>query len=449
MSNLFKSRHWTSSEIIIYGFVALILTGTLLLMLPFATQDGQGASFLDALFTATSASCVTGLVVQNTATYWTFFGKFVIMLLIQIGGMGVVTMAMAITIVSGRRISLFWRGTMQDSISASQVGGIIRMTGFIIKISFLIEAIGAICLGFVFIPEFGIIKGIWYSIFHSVSAFCNAGFDLLGTDEPFCSLVGYSGNIIINVTIMSLIVIGGLSFSTWKDFSQHKFHFKKYRLQTKIILITTALLIILPAIYFFFLEYGPENYKDVPLLERILSSLFQSVTTRTAGFNTTDLTLLSESAIMIMIILMIIGGSPGSTAGGMKTTTFSVLFLNSIAAFRRKPEATCLGRRIENGAVRTAATIATMYIVMFITGGIIISVVEGLPILTCMFETASAIGTVGLTLGITTSLSTVSRLILIFLMYLGRVGGLTIIFATVKSTHNGNGKYPLEKITIG
>ena len=449
MKQIRKKKHWTSSEIIIYSFMALILSGAFLLMLPISTQDGKGATFLDALFTATSASCVTGLVVHNTATYWTVFGQFVIMILIQIGGMGVVTMAIAVTMATGRKISLFRRGTMQDAISAHQVGGIVRMTGFILKTSRAIELLGAVSLSFVFIPQFGLIKGIWYSVFHSVSAFCNAGFDLLGTDVPYCSLVDYSNNSIVNFTIMSLIVIGGLSFSTWADFSEHKFKFKKYRVQSKIVLVATALLIALPALFFYIFEYSNPAYGDISTKERVLSSLFQSVTTRTAGFNTTDLTLFSESGIMIMIMLMIIGGAPGSTAGGMKNTTFTVLFLNAIATFRRNPDAHCFGRRIESSAVKDAATVATMYIVMFITGGIIISMVEGLPLLSCLFETASAIGTVGLTVGITTSLSTISRIILIWLMYLGRVGGLTIIFATVKGIHNGNGRFPREKITIG
>ncbi len=446
---IFNRIKGNSARIIIYSFIFLILSGTFLLMLPISTQDGRGASFLDALFTATSASCVTGLVVQNTATYWTLFGQFVIMLLIQVGGMGVVTMAVAVTILTGRKISLSWRGTMQDAISAHQVGGIVRMTGFIIKMSLIIELIGALSFSLVFVPQFGLLKGLWYSIFHSVSAFCNAGFDLLGTEVPYCSLVGYSSNAIINITVMSLIVIGGLSFSTWADFSKHKLKLKNYHMQSKIILCTTLLLIVLPAVYFYIFEYSNPVYGDISTKERLLSSFFQSVTTRTAGFNTTDLTLLSESGVMIMIVLMIIGGSPGSTAGGMKTTTFAVLFLNLIATFKRKPEPSCFGRRIENDAVKNAATVVTMYVVMFLSGAIIISMIEGLPLLTCMFETASAIGTVGLTLGITTSLSSVSRLILIGLMYLGRVGGLTIIFATIKSFSNGHGRYPQEKITIG
>ena len=436
-------RKLSSSQIILFGFAGVILIGTLLLMLPFATNSGKSASFWDALFTSTSAVCVTGLIVQDTAVYWSGFGQAVILLLIQIGGMGVVTVAAAITMASGKKISLMQRSTMQDAISAHQVGGIVKFTGFILKGIFLFELLGALALMTVFIPEYGV-KGIWLAVFHSISAFCNAGFDLMGTKSPYSSLTSYADQPVVNITIMLLIIIGGIGFLTWQDIRQNGIHIRRYRMQSKVILATTAILLVVPAIYFFFFEFAAE-----PIGKRIWLSLFQSVTPRTAGFNTADLTALSETGQTLTIGLMLIGGSPGSTAGGMKTTTAAVLVACAVAVFRRRENGRFFGRRIADDTVKNALTVFLMYISLFLLGGMIISRVEELPILTCLFETASAIGTVGLTLGITPGLHLVSKLILISLMFLGRIGGLTLIFATLSANKNTLSKLPLEKITVG
>ena len=439
-----KTRHITSFQIIIAGFFLVILVGSLLLMLPFATQEGKSTGFLEALFTATSAVCVTGLIIYDTATYWSTFGQIIILLLIQIGGMGVVTIAVAVTTASGRKIGLMQRSTMQEAISAPQLGGIVRMTQFILKTSILIEVIGAVLLSSVFCKEYGIGKGIWYAIFHSVSAFCNAGFDLNGIEAPFSSLVNYSVQPVVNLTVILLIIIGGIGFITWADIEKNKWHFKKYIMQSKVILTVTACLIVIPAVYFFFCEFS-----EFSMEKRIWASIFQSVTPRTAGFNTVDLTMISETGQMVIIILMLIGGSPGSTAGGMKTTTFAVLCASAKAVFQKKESAHFFGRRVPNDAVRTAATIFLMYIVLFLSGGMIISYREGLPLIQTLFETGSAIGTVGLSLGITPELGDMSHLILIGLMFFGRVGGLTLIFAALSENKINNSMLPLEKITVG
>jgi len=444
-----RKIHLSSSQIIMTGFMLLIMTGAVLLMLPVSSQAGVWTPFADALFTSTSASCVTGLVVHDTATYWSPFGQLVIMLLIQVGGMGVVTMAIAVFMASGRKISLSQRRLMQDSISAQQVGGIVRMTGFIIKVSLTAELIGATVLSFVFVPEFGPTKGLWYAVFHSVSAFCNAGFDLMGVKGRFSSLTGYASNLTVNLTVVFLILFGGIGFSVWADISGNKLDFKKYRLQTKIVLVMTALLVILPAVYFFAVEFSSPQWKNMTFSDRAIASLFRAVTPRTAGFNTVDMSLFSEATVMITIMLMLTGGCPGSTAGGMKTTTLAVLAANMIATFRRQSSPVCFGRRIDDKTIKNAATIFMMYITLFMGGAVVISVIDGLPLLTSMFETASAVATVGLTLGITPQLSYISRFILICLMYLGRVGGLTIVFATVKGVDSGSGRYPQEKITTG
>ena len=433
MTFLFEKKHFSSFRIIIFGFMLVIFAGALLLTLPIATTDGHGALFTDALFTSTSAVCVTGLVLHDTATYWAPFGQFIIMLLIQIGGMGVVTVAVAIAVVSGRKIGLMQRSTMQEAIAAPQVGGIVRLTEFILKMTITIEGLGAAVMAPVFCREFGFLKGIWYAVFHSVSAFCNAGFDLMGVRAAFSSLTTYAGQPVINLAIMFLIVFGGIGFLTWEDITVHGLHFKKYRMPVSYTHLTL-----------------PTNSRaDFSVPEKVLASMFQSVTPRTAGFNTVELTALTEAGQMMMIILMLIGGSPGSTAGGMKTTTAAVLFASAIAVFRQKEEAHFFGRRVPEDTIKNAATILLMYLVLFLTGGIVISSIEGLPILTCLFETASAIGTVGLSLGITPGLSLISRLILILLMFFGRVGGLTLVFAALPGVHKNVSRFPKEKITVG
>ena len=439
-----KRRGLSSFQVIIMSFFGLIMAGTLLLMLPVSSAQHVFTPFPEALFTATSATCVTGLIVHDTATYWSFFGQCVIITLIQIGGMGVITIGMAVMRASGMKIGLWHRSTMQDSIAAPHVGGMVRLTGFILKTTVLIELIGALLLLPVFCKDFGILKGIWYSLFHSISAFCNAGFDLMGTREQFSSLTTYGDNIYLNCIIMLLIISGGIGFLVWGDIKANKYRFKRYSLQSKIVLFSTLLLIVLPAVLFFFTEYGNLN-----MPERIISSFFQSVTTRTAGFNSQDLSQMNESGVAVMIILMLIGGSPGSTAGGMKTVTFAVVFLAAITVFSRRKDVQAFKRRIGDDIVRNAGAVLFMYLSLAFISGVIISRVDNLPLLTCLFETSSGIGTVGLTLGITTKLSMLSKAILMVLMFFGRVGGLTLIYAAVPSSGSTNSRLPLEKISIG
>ena len=444
MWQLLHKNNKSPFRISIFGFLLVILVGSLLLMLPISTKAGICTPFLDALFTSTSAVCVTGLVIHDTATYWSNFGQSVIILLIQIGGLGVVTVAGAFAILSGRKIGLMQRSTMQEAIAAPNVGGIVRLTGFILKTALAVELLGAALLFPVFFREFGLLKGAWYSLFHSISAFCNAGFDLMGVKTPFSSLTDYASNPVISIVIALLIVIGGIGFLTWEDIRANWIHFHKYRMQSKVILTVTGTLILVPAVYFFFFEFS-----EAPLGERLLLSFFQAVTPRTAGFNTADLTAMSETGQSITTILMLIGGSPGSTAGGMKTTTLAVLLASSLAVFRRRENPHFFNRRVSNETVSQAATVLMMYLILFLTGGLVISKVENLPILTCLFETASAIGTVGLSLGITPQLNWISHLILIGLMFFGRVGGLTLIFAALSNFQGNSARLPQERITVG
>lgn len=439
-----RKRKLSSFQLILLGFAGVILLGALILTLPISSKSHEWTSFTDALFTSTSAVCVTGLIVFDTATHWTIFGQIMILLLIQIGGMGVVTVAVSLAVVSGKKIGLFSRETMKNAISAPNVSGIVRLTGFIIKGSFLIEMLGALVMMPVFCTDYGA-EGIWMAVFHSVSAFCNAGFDIMGTKSgEFTSLTHYSAQPVINITIMLLIVIGGIGFLVWEDICKHKWRLKNYRTQSKVVLIVTAALIVLPAIYFFFFEFG-----DLPVGERIFASLFQSVTPRTAGFNTVNLAAISDTGLYLMIILMLIGGSPGSTAGGMKTTTIAVLFSSAFSVFRKKDNAELMKRRIDDETVKTASAVFLMYTTLFLAGGMAISTIENLPIMSCLYETASAVGTVGLTLGITPTLGIASKLILILSMFFGRVGGLTLIYAAFGANKKQVAKLPADTIAVG
>ena len=439
-----KKKRLSSFQIIILGFVGVILLGALLLMLPISSQDRVVTPFNQTLFTSTSAVCVTGLIVRDTATHWSLFGQIIILALIQVGGLGVITMAASFVLLSGKRFSFSQRNTMQNAISAPSLGGIVRLTKFVVKGTAIIEVTGAVIMMPVFVQSHGA-RGVWMAIFHSVSAFCNAGFDLMGTpDQKFASLTALSDHPVVNIVIMLLIIIGGIGFMTWRDVVTNKFRFKRYRLQSKIVIATSAILIAIPALLYFF-----HDFAQLPIAQRIFGSLFQAVTPRTAGFNTLDLNSMSKFGLAVMIILMLIGGSPGSTAGGMKTVTVAVLFKNAIASFKRKEDPECFGRRIESGTVKTATTLFLMYFTLCFFSAAVISMVEDLPFGVCVFETASAVGTVGLTLGITPGLGVTSQVILILLMFLGRVGGLTIIYAALSGSTMKLTKLPKESITVG
>lgn len=429
---------------IIFGFAALILFGAFMLMLPISGKEQVPTPFLDALFTSTSASCVTGLVVYDTATHWSLFGQAVILVLIQIGGLGVVVVMTSLILLSGKRIGYSQRNTLANSISISSQGGIMKMLIFLLKWTGIIELFFASLLATQFIPEFGWKRGLWYSIFHSVSAFCNAGFDLMGIKEPFSSLSDYSGNPVVNISIMALILLGGLGFMTWQDIAKNKWNFHRYRLQSKIILSATAFLVLLPALFYFFVEF-----RGMPMESRILASLFTAVTPRTAGFNTVDFSKFSDSGIFLQTLLMLVGAAPGSTGGGMKITTMTVLILTSVAIFRNNSRTEAFGRTIPREVIRNATTIAFMYICLCVLSGMFISLYENIPLLTTSFETASAIATVGLTLGITPKLSPLSHALLIFLMYIGRVGGLCLIYAVFPNANPNKGRLVEENVIVG
>ena len=435
-------RRISSAQIILLSFLGVILLGAGLLMLPVAAQSGESCSFLDALFTATSATCVTGLVVFDTATHWSTFGQSVLLVLIQLGGMGVVTVAALLATLVGKKIGLSQRSTLQQSISAPRLEGLIGSVRTIVKTVFLFELLGAIALLVPFCSKYGV-RGIWLAVFHSISAFCNAGFDLMGTEGAFSSLTGWYDDTAVNVAIMLLIVIGGIGFTTWHDIKTYRLRLHRYSAQSKLILATTAVLILLPAAWFFLAELSA-----LPLKARVFGSLFQSITLRTAGFNTLDLNAFSESGKLIMIAMMLVGGAPGSTAGGMKITTIAILVIAAVSVFRRSKQAAVFGRRIPAETILTASALFFLYLSFALIGAAAISTIEHLPLLDCLFETASAAATVGLTLGLTPMLGAASKAIIIFLMFAGRIGVLTLVFAAFTNDRN-TASFPEESIAVG
>ena len=437
-------NQFSSARIILFGFIIMIFLGASILSLPVSSRSGDFTPFIDALFTATSASCVTGLIVYDTATHWSLFGKIIIIAMIQCGGLGVVTMLTVFTQVTGKKIGLRDRATLQSALSAPQIGGIVKLTSFIFKGTIIIEMIGALLMFPSFMKDFGVTKGIYYSIFHSISAFCNAGFDLMGDVSEFSSLTKYQSDVMINISIMLLILIGGLGFLIWKDMINYKFDMKRYSTQTKMVLVMSVVLVIFPSVLFFFTEFSSLEIKT-----RILSSVFQAVTPRTAGFNTIDYTKFSDNGIAMTIILMLIGGGSGSTAGGIKMSTVFILVATMCSVLKQDKEVAVFKKRIEPDIIKNAVAVFVLDIVLFVAGSMIISGIEGFSLKETMFECASAVATVGLTLGITPHLGIISKILLICMMYIGRVGGITLIFAAVNPKNNGNARYPKEQVAVG
>lgn len=443
-----QKRRLSPVQIITLSFAAVVLVGTLLLMLPMSSRGGASVPFIDALFTSTSASCVTGLVVYDTFTQWTPFGQTVIICLIQIGGIGIITLAMYLMSLLGAKVGMRNMFALQESIGAESTAGILKMTKFIAYGVLLQEFAGALLLMPVLIPDFGIANGILYSFFHSISAFCNAGFDLMGANGG-ASLSAYSGNLYFNLVISLLIILGGLGFFVWLDLFKNRFRFARLALHTKIVLSTTALLLFGGAILFFVLFYDSEAAEGMSIYEKAIASYFQSASARTAGFYTVDLSKIGGAAQLLMIVLMLIGGSSGSTAGGIKTTTFAVMLLLVRSIFRGKEDVEVYGRRIDRSIIRTAIAIFVLYIGLALGSGIAICAIEDADAVACLFETFSAIATVGASMSLTPTLSDASKGIVILLMFIGRVGGMTVLFSLSKKRGGSVGRYPAENITVG
>lgn len=438
----------TATRTIALGFLIIILIGTFLLMLPASSADGRAKDFLSALFTATSATCVTGLVVVDTYAGWSVFGKAVLLVLIQVGGLGFMTVGVFVAVLMKRNIGLKERGILQESMNTLQIGGIVRLVKKITIGTFLIEGIGAVLLSIRFVPRLGWLEGICNGIFHSISAFCNAGFDLMGKEEEYSSLVAFSGDYLVNITVMLLIVIGGIGFLVWDDLQKKKFRFKEYRLHTKLVLTVTASLILGGALLIYLLEKDG-LMADMGAGESILASLFASVTARTAGFNTIDIGKMSAGSKLVTIVLMFIGGSPGSTAGGVKTTTFAVMLIFVWANLRNSHGSNVFGRRLEEEEIRKASIVVTINLLLAVGAAIILCALQDLPTEDILLEVFSAIGTVGMSAGITRDLSSLSRVVIILLMYCGRIGSMTFALSFTERKKVAPVQLPAEKIIIG
>ncbi len=436
------------SRKIIFGFALIILIGMLLLKLPFATKLGQTTTWMGALFTSVSATCVTGLVVYDTYSHWTLFGQLVILLQIQIGGLGFVTIFVFMMMLLRRRIKIGYQMLAKDSISLPQVPGGMDFIAKIVKITLCIEGIGALLLAWRFIPRMGWMKGFYYGIFHSVSAFCNAGFDLMGRVEPYSSFVSYANDPIVLLTLAALIIIGGIGFLVWEDLICFKGHWKSYHLHTKMALASTGFLLIVGTILFFLFEHNGVLAHMNPF-QQWVSSFFCAVTPRTAGFNSVDNAQLSNGALLLTTLLMFIGGSPGSTAGGVKTVTVFVLVLYISSYVARKKECNIFCTRLSQEALRRANVVLGINVMLVLFGAFVIFSSQVLPFKDVIFEVVSAIGTVGLSTGITRSLSIMSQLVLCGLMFCGRMGTLTFAMAFTEQHMADAIRHPEEDVVIG
>lgn len=443
---LFKTL--TYSQKIVLGFILLGLVGTILLALPISSKTGNWTPLLDSLFTSISALCVTGLTVYDTFTHWSFLGQLVILCLIQVGGIGFMTVIISISTGLGHKIGLHERQLLVESSgllhSANLSFLVKRITIFVI----MIEAIGAALLSIRFIPEFGIKTGIYYGVFHSISAFCNAGFDLMGRFGKYSSLTPYSTDSLVILTVSILIFLGGLGFIVWDDILRYKLNLKKYSLHTKIVLITSIAFTLVGSILFLLIENN-HIFKEVGVKGKILSSLFLSISPRTAGFNAVDLPMLTNASIFLTILLMIVGGSSGSTAGGLKVTTVAVLFFSAFDNSRRRPTSSILKRRFSDNTIKQASAMFTFYLIIGSVGALILSSLNSSTLEEIVFEVFSALGTVGITLGITPNLEALSKVTLVVLMFVGRVGWMLLIFAIVGRNQQAPISRVSEEIIVG
>ncbi|NMA83903.1 MAG: Trk family potassium uptake protein [Epulopiscium sp.] len=450
------------TQILVLGFFAVILLGAILLNLPMASQNNEKIGFINALFTATSAVCVTGLVVVNTLEHWTLFGKTVIIVLIQIGGLGFMTLATSLFIIMGKKITLRGRLVMQEALNQNSLSGIVRLTKSIIIGTLMVEGIAAFFLSLRFIPlyiEEGIGWGIYLSIFHAVSAFCNAGFDLIGPD----SLVPFQGDLLINVVIMGLIVLGGLGFTVWLDLLRTTKHeienqftwkhwFQKLTLHTKLVLVLTLALVVLGFAFFAVAEWSnPLTLQHTGFKNQILGALFQSVSPRTAGFNTISLAKMKDASKFMMIILMFIGGSPAGTAGGVKTVTFGILVLTVLSVVKGKPRTEVFHRTIPSDIIQKALAVMMISLGVVVSVTMLLTITEEVNFLDALFEATSAFGTVGSTLGITPNLSNLGKIIISVTMFIGRLGPVTmaLAFSLKQDRHIGDIKSPEERVLVG
>lgn len=434
-------------QILALGFLLVILVGALILTLPISTSTGESTNFLDALFTATSAVCVTGLVVVDTGTYWNTFGQTVIMILIEIGGLGFMSFTTLIAIILGKKITLRERLILQDAMNTFNIQGLVKMVRYVLVFTVSVQFFGALLFSTQFVPEYGLGRGMFYSIFHSISAFCNAGFDILGN---FSSLVPYNSNIVVIMVASALIIIGGLGFTVWSELYSNK-SLRKVSLHSKMVILMTTVLVLGGALLMFLFENNNVNtIGNMSFIDKIINSFFASVTPRTAGFNSIPTDGMTTAGQFLTIILMFIGGSPGSTAGGIKTTTIGILIVTIVCVIQGREDSEVFKKRFSKDLVYKAFTLIFIGVSLVIVVTMLLSYTEkGASFIALFYETVSAFGTAGLTLGLTSELSNIGKGLIIFMMYLGRVGPLTVVLSITRKRKNSGIKYPEGKILIG
>lgn len=416
-------------------------------MLPISNNN-EPLSFLNSLFTAASATCVTGLAVADTYTQFSLFGQIVILALIQIGGLGFMAVAIAISLAAHKKIGLKQRGLLMEAMNSPELGGVVRIMVRSLKYTFIFELAGAVLLSIRFIPMFGFWQGAWFGIFHSVSAFCNAGFDLMGIITPSASLTIFADDPLVLITIMCLITIGGIGFLVWNDIAEHKLKISHYRLHAKIALSVSLVLIIAGAAFYLVFENNGA-FSGMTAGEKILQAFFCSVTSRTAGFATLDYGSMTQNGTLLTSLLMFIGASPGSTGGGIKSTTFLVIILTLISYIRGREDLNIFDRRLEHSVLQKTFSTVTLYLTCTIVAMFIIMAAQNLSFVDTAFESISAMSTVGLSRGVTSQLVPVSRIAAILLMYIGRVGSLSVALALSGHSRTAPVKKPEEKISIG
>ena len=446
MFNIIKKK-FTHTRTIALSFAVIILIGSVLLTLPIASRNRTVTPFINSLFTAVSSTCVTGLSVYDTYSHWSLFGQLVILCMIQIGGLGFMTIIVMLSLLRKKGTSLHERRLLMQSAGSIEMYGINKHLKSIFTGTFLFEFVGAVLLSFRFCGQMGIKKGIWYAVFHSISAFCNAGFDLMGQFGE-TSFTDYSDDWLVNLTLIFLITMGGLGFLVWNDLLKNKFHFRNYSLHTKIVITTSFVLLFGGTVVFFFTEKN-HAFAGMSIPNQILCSFFQSATTRTAGFFTVQQADLSNSGSIISSVLMFIGGSSGSTAGGIKTTTFAVFIISNFCFARNNDNIVAFKKRFDTSAVKQAGSIVCVYISAVIVSSFIICAIEPFGIREIFYETISAIATVGLSMNMTPSLSIVSKIIIALLMYTGRIGGMSMVMVLAEKKDRSPLERPVGKILIG
>ena len=447
ISNFKKKLSFT--QYLVCGYFLLIMIGAVILMLPISSRERKFTNFLECCYTATSALSGTGLMIHDVYSHWSLFGQIVMLVIIQIGGIGFMSMAIFALSFTSKKIGLKQRVTMRESVSGINSSGIVKMTRFILEGTIVFELVGALILCVFYVPKLGLGMGFFYALFHSISSFCTAGIDLMGRFEPGSSLITARTDLLLNLTLIILLNIGGIGYLTWDDIKTNKFHFKKYRLQSKIVLVITLIFYVAGLALMLLLEWNNTLGDLDGIGDKVLVSSTLVTSGRDAGFAPLVVADLKPATIMMMLVFMFVGGAPGSTACGIKTTTFTVMVMTIVSVFRKRKSVELFGRRIDEETVKNACCVTTLYMIVVIVSAILISAIDNIDLTPVVFELVSAISSCGLSMGISADLSAWSVLIVTLVMFFGRIGGITFIVSLTGSGAHSKSQLPEEKIMVG